>query len=133
MGSEMSIRDSTDILTCHSKRDIENVNLVASLLVHRVYDGLWAEVGRQFAHDVEALLARHMLSGVLDTNWSLGEHGINDFGLHLALEELADYAFSERERIQSAIERDDLEAAKTGILFEMRELLEKYRTIVTQG
>src|SRR5207245_9236924 len=55
----------SDLLTGSGSRlDIENINLLATLLVHAQYQGYWNQLGMQFQEEMEALLERHVLSGL---------------------------------------------------------------------
>jgi hypothetical protein len=36
--------------------DIQNINLLATLLVHAQYQGYWSQLGMQFEEEMEALL-----------------------------------------------------------------------------
>src|SRR4029450_52672 len=50
----------SDLLTGSGSRlDIENINLLATLLVHAQYQGYWNQLGMQFQEEMEALLQRH--------------------------------------------------------------------------
>ena len=44
------------MLTCQSKTDIENTNLMATLLSHDQHVAYWKHLGCRFVADVEALL-----------------------------------------------------------------------------
>jgi putative tryptophan/tyrosine transport system substrate-binding protein len=46
------------VLTCQSKTDIENINLIATLLSHHQTLAYWKHLGGRFVADVEALLRR---------------------------------------------------------------------------
>ena len=46
-----------------SKLDIENINLIATLLVHAEHQGYWSKLGEQFEQDMQSLLDRHLLAG----------------------------------------------------------------------
>src|SRR4051794_37385039 len=52
-----------------SRLDIQNINLLATLLVHSQYEGYWGQLGRRFERDMEALLDRHLLSGLIQAPW----------------------------------------------------------------
>jgi hypothetical protein len=55
----------SDLLTGSGSRlDIENINLLATLLVHAQYQGYWSQLGMQFQEEMEALLERHPLLDV---------------------------------------------------------------------
>src|SRR5437588_12854964 len=43
-----------------SRRDIHNINLLATLLVHSQYQGYWSRLGRHFETDMESILERHL-------------------------------------------------------------------------
>ena len=47
-------KERTDVLTCQSKTDIENINLMATLLSHHQARGYWEHLGRRFVADLEA-------------------------------------------------------------------------------
>jgi hypothetical protein len=56
----------TDLLIGSGSRlDIQNINLVATLLAHSEYDGYWASLGKEFKAEMELILERHILSGLL--------------------------------------------------------------------
>ena len=51
----------SDLLTGSGSRlDIQNINLLATLLVHAQYQGYWNQLGMQFQEEMEALLERHV-------------------------------------------------------------------------
>jgi hypothetical protein len=52
-----------------SRLDIENVNLLATLLVHAQYHGYWSDLGKQFEADMEVLLDKHLLAGLVAAPW----------------------------------------------------------------
>jgi len=55
----------SDLLTGSGSRlDIQNINLLATLLVHAQYQGYWNQLGVQFQEEMEALLERSMYSTV---------------------------------------------------------------------
>lgn len=122
----------TDVLTCKSKIDIENVNLVATLLSHFQSLAYWEHLGRRFVRDVEELLNQHLLGGILQAPWihpASGEKA-NDESFFAALQELMKYAFDEHARLEK--ERISLWSnwavpKPSGILAEMRALLQGYR------
>ena len=62
-------KERTDVLTCQSKTDIENINLMATLVSHYQARGYWEHLGRRFVADLEALLERHLLQGILEVSW----------------------------------------------------------------
>ena len=60
----------SDLLTGSGSRfDIQNINLLATLLVHAQYQGYWNQLGMQFQEEMEALLERHVLNGLVDAPW----------------------------------------------------------------
>jgi hypothetical protein len=60
----------SDLLTGSGSRlDIQNINLLATLLVHAQYQGYWNQLGMQFQDEMEALLERHVLNGLVDAPW----------------------------------------------------------------
>jgi hypothetical protein len=129
----------TDLLIgSGSRRDLYNVNLVATLLVHSEYDGFWGELGRAFISEMEELLNHHILSGLLAAPWvreSWAQIGDDD-RFFAALQELVAYAFGEATRVKQRrlrffpIWRDVPARSPNGILEEMQRLLAKYRELV---
>jgi hypothetical protein len=129
----------TDLLIGSGSRlDIQNVNLIATLLIHSEYDGYWTLLGKQFALEMESLLDRHILAGLLDAPW-IRERSAqigDDDRFFAALGELVAYAFGESTRVQERrfvlfkSWRDIPARAPNGILHEMQMLLSKYRTLL---
>ncbi len=116
-----AIHCRTDVLWCHSKRDIFNVNLIATLLVHDQFDGFWKPLGDMFQVALRDILDRHHLLGVLDAPWV--KKGLNvddgeDKDFETVFEELSAYALSEAHRL-----RDDRVPLR-GILAEVNDLLQ---------
>jgi hypothetical protein len=111
-----------------SRIDIQNINLLATLLVHAQTGGYWASLGELFASDFASLLDQHMLAGLSEAPWICVSPDIkdNDHLFLSALQELTAYAFAEAARIEKASETNS-----RGILVEMQELLGTYRAIVT--
>jgi hypothetical protein len=129
----------TDLLIGSGSRlDIQNINLLATLLVHSEYDGYWRSLGEQFRLEMISLLTRHILTGLLDAPWvrerwaKIGD----DDRFFAALGELVAYAYGESARVKQRrfllfdTWRDILARAPNGILEEMQNLLSKYRTLV---
>jgi hypothetical protein len=128
----------TDLLLGSGSRlDIENINLVATLLVHSEYDGYWRLLGHEFGVEMEALLERHILTGLLAAPWvrqSWAQIGDDD-RFFAALQELVAYAYGESTRVKQRrllfFERwRDVPARPNGILEEMQRLLSKYRKLI---
>jgi hypothetical protein len=119
-----------------SKRDVYNINLVASLLVHSQYDGYWAELGKEFQQEIEGILDKHLLGGLINAPWvrTAEPTSFSDYAFYSALQELVAYALDEASRVR-AEERDYLLRARQqnrapsslGILEEVQLLLNKYR------
>ena len=126
----------SDLLTGSGSRlDIQNVNLLATLLVHAQYQGYWKQLGMQFQEEMEALLERHLLSGLVDAPWVRTDdpESNDDDGFFAALQELVAYAFEESVRIKKkgrlfpgwhAIGV----RSSPGILQEVQSLFQKYRS-----
>ncbi len=132
----------TDLLMGSGSRlDIENINLLATLLVHAQYQGYWDESGAQFQAEMEALLERHILNGLIEAPWVRTDDPTSDDdeGFFAALQELVAYAFEESVRIKKQSELFPRWKAKPsrlsgGILQEMQSLLQKYRAeLVSQS
>jgi hypothetical protein len=69
------LKERTDVLTCQSKTDIENINLIATLLSNHQTLAYWEHLGRRFVTDVEGLLERHLLRGSLRSPGSTRRRG----------------------------------------------------------
>ncbi len=60
----------SDLLTGSGSRlDIENINLLATLLTHAQYQGYWSGLGAQLEEDMHSLLDRHLLAGLVSAPW----------------------------------------------------------------
>jgi hypothetical protein len=129
----------TDLLIGSGSRlDIQNVNLLATLLIHSEYDGYWRLLGEQFRREMELLLSQHILGGLLDAPWvrerwaQIGD----DDRFFAALGELVAYAYGESARVKRrrfllfGIWRDIPARSPNGILEEMQSMLSKYRTLL---
>lgn len=67
---QLPMSDRSDLLTGRgSCFDIENINLIATLLTHIEYEGYWKELGLEFEKSMLALLDRHLLAGLVDAHW----------------------------------------------------------------
>ena len=105
-------RGRTDLLTGSGSRlDIQNINLLATLLVHAQYQGYWSELGMQFQQEIELLLERHLLSGLIEAPWvrTNDPKSDDDDRFFAGLQELMAYAFEESVRIKwplSSLARD---------------------------
>jgi hypothetical protein len=123
----------TDLLTGSGSRlDIQNINLLATLLVHARYQGYWSELGMQFQEEMEALLERHVLKGLADAPWVRTDdpQSGDDNRFFAALQELVAYAFEESVRIKKNLFprwHDIPVRSSQGILQEVQALLQKYR------
>ena len=123
----------SDLLTGSGSRlDIQNINLLATLLVHAQYQGYWNQLGMQFQEEMEALLERHVLNGLVDAPWvRTDDPESDDDGFFAALQELVAYAFEESVRIKSRLFPGWHEIpvrSSRGILQEVQSLLQKYRS-----
>ncbi len=117
--------ERTDILTCQTKVDIRNVNLLATLLVHHQKLAYWEHLGFRFVQEMEALLGRHLMGGILQSSWIHPADGTleDDSSFLSAYQELELYVFQERLRLK---QRHQWEPAKppSGILYETRQLID---------
>ncbi len=126
----------SDLLTGSGSRlDIENINLLATLLVHAQYQGYWNQLGMQFQGEMEALLERHLLTGLVDAPWVRTDdpESHDDDRFFAALQELVAYAFEESARIKKEGPRfpnwhEKPVRSSGGILQEVQSLLQKYRS-----
>ena len=132
---------ASDLLTGNGSRlDIENINLLATLLVHAEHQGYWSKLGEQFEEDMQSLLDRHLLAGLVNAPWvRTGDaESAGDMKFFSALQELVAYVFEESVRVKkkSGIlfsRWHEIPARSSrGILHEMQSLLKKYRTEVVR-
>jgi hypothetical protein len=129
----------TDLLIgSGSRSDILNINLLATLLVHSEYDGCWRSLGDQFRAEMEELLDRHILTGLLAAPWvreAWAQIGDDD-RFFAALQELVAYAYGESIRVKQrrlllfGTWREIPARPPNGILEEMQSLLRKYRSLL---
>jgi hypothetical protein len=120
--------------------DIENINLLATLLVHAEHQGYWSKLGEQFDEDMQSLLDRHLLAGLVNAPWVRTDDAerAGDMRFFSALQELVAYVFEESVRVKKKsgilFSRSQEIPARSsgGILHEMQSLLQKYRTEVVR-
>ena len=126
-----------DLLTGSGSRlDIENINLLATLLIHVEHQGYWSKLGEQFEEDMHSLLDQHLLAGLVNAPWVRSDdtESADDMEFFSALQELVAYVFEESVRVKkkSGIlfsRWHEIPARSSrGILHEMQSLLKKYRT-----
>jgi hypothetical protein len=123
-----------------SSLDIENINLLATLLIHAEHQGYWGKLGDRFEEDMQSLLDRHLLAGLVSAPWVRTDdaESADDMKFFSALQELVAYVFEESVRVKekSGIlfsRWHEIPARSSrGILHEMQSLLEKYRTEVVR-
>ena len=126
----------TDLLTGSGSRlDIQNINLLSTLLVHAQYRGYWSELGVRCQQEIELLLERHLLSGLIDAPWIRTDDpkSKDDGRFFAALQELMAYAFEESVRIKKKGRffprwHEISVRSSCGILQEVQSLLQKYRS-----
>ena len=131
----------SDLLTGNGSRlDIENINLLATLLVHAKYQGYWSKLGEQFEEDMQSLLDRHLLAGLVNAPWVRTGYAerAGDMEFFSALQELVAYVFEESVRVKKKSSilfsrwHEIPATSSRGILHEMQSLLQKYRTEVVR-
>jgi len=122
-----------------SRLDVENINLLATLLTHAENQGYWSKLGEQFEEDMESLLNRHLLAALVDAPWvrSGDAESADDMKFFSALQELTAYVFEESVRVKKSgnlfSRWQEIPARSSrGILHEMQTLLKKYRTEVVR-
>jgi hypothetical protein len=126
----------TDLLTGSGSRlDIQNINLLSTLLIHAQYQGYWSELGMQCQQEIELLLERHLLSGLIEAPWVRTDDpkSNDDNRFFAALQELVAYAFEESIRIKKKGRlfpcwHEIPVRSSRGILQEVQSLLQKYRS-----
>lgn len=117
------VYERTDVLTCTSRVDIYNVNLMATLLVHNANHWYWRELGGNFVRDMKEILEKHQLLDILNVPW-IRQRAAGEYDDQLfvgAIREVMSYALSEHVRL-------NLKKVEGGILYEIRDLLARYRT-----
>src|SRR5437870_1053713 len=93
----------SDLLTGSGSRlDIENINLLATLLVHAEHQGYWSKLGEQFEEDMQSLLDQHLLAGLVSAPWvwTGDAESVDDMQFFSALQELVAYVFEESVRVR---------------------------------
>jgi hypothetical protein len=127
--------ETPPIVLCKFPRPALNINLLATLLVHAQYQGYWNQLGMQFQEEMETLLERHILNGLVDAPWvRTDDPESDDDRFFAALQELVAYAFEETVRIKQKKShffqgwREIPTGSSRGILQEVQSLLEKYRS-----
>jgi hypothetical protein len=132
----------TDLLIGSGSRlDVQNINLLATLLCHSEHRGYWRALGDQFKLEMEAILDRHILTGLLAAPWVRGSSAQfgDDDRFFAALQELVAYAYGESIRVKQrrlvffGTWREIPARSPNGILEEMQNLLSKYSQLVAQG
>jgi hypothetical protein len=100
----------------------------SSDLVHAQYQGYWSQLGMQFQEEMEALLERHLLNGLVDAPWVRTDdpESDDDDRFFTALQELVAYAFEESARIKKEGWHEKPIRSSRGILQEVQSLLQKY-------
>jgi hypothetical protein len=125
-----------------SKQDVENINLISTLLVHAQYGGYWKNLGQRFEADMLKMLDEHVLIGLLEAPWIRTDdaESADDERFFAALQELVAYTFQEVSRLRklrSNIRNRWFNQGETpldGILVDMQRILQKYRReLVTQS
>ena len=131
----------TDLLIGSGSRlDIENINLLATLLIHAEHQGYWSQLGEQFAEDMQSLLDRHLLAGLVDAPWvRTGDaESAGDMKFFSALQELVAVVFEESVRVKKKSSilfsgwHEIPARSSRGILHEMQSLLKKYRAEIVR-
>lgn len=114
--------ERTDILAATSRVDIQNINLLATLFLHKQKKWFWRYHGERFAHEMEALLEEHQFSGYEKVPWiRQSTAGDKDDTLFLtAIKDVMAYALAEATRLQ-------YRGKGGGILYQMKDLLQRYR------
>ena len=130
-----------DLLTGSGSRlDIENINLLATLLIHVEHQGYWSKLGVQFEEDLQSLLDQHLLAGLVNAPWVRTDdaESADDMQFFSALQELVACVFEESVRVKKKSRiffprSQEIPARSSGgILHEMQSLLNKYRTEVVR-
>jgi hypothetical protein len=129
----------TDLLTGNGSRlDVQNINFLATLLIHAEHQGYWNELGKRFEEEMLSLLDRHLLAGLVSAPWVRSDDAktFDDTTFFSALQELVAYAFEESARVNKTSGilfrkwHERPARSSSGILYEMQSLLTKYRTEV---
>lgn len=116
--------ERTDILAATSPRDIHNINLFATILVHEAHGGYWGYLGPRLREDLQLILTQHQLAHILDASWiaTTGATHEDEAKYELVLQELVSYAIAEAENLPA---HDD--NAFPSILFAIDRIISIYR------
>lgn len=125
-------QDRTDILTCQTRVDLRNVNLLATLLSHYQSGAYWERLGERFVRDFRALLSEHLLDGILTVPWvhaDDAEPAEGDAAFFRVYKDLEEYVFAEYDRMKKhrITWWSRQRATSPGILVQTRRLIEEYR------
>jgi hypothetical protein len=131
-------RERTDVIVGKgSPVDIENINLIATLLVHTqftAHGGYWRELGKTFEEMWRSLLQKHQLPGIVEAPWvrSRGLDG-GDESFAAAFQELMQAAYEDSVRMMRyeaspALQRERL---RSGILKDAYDVIATIRTTLT--
>lgn len=120
--------ERTDILDCKTPLDIYNVNLIATLLVHRTHGGYWGSLGESFVEEMSELLRHHYLEEVLIAPWvrGPGDPPQEDGKFVEALREIIGCVYDDAVRMAKGGSRE------TGVLYRTKALLQRYRNAIAR-
>jgi hypothetical protein len=123
-----------------SAMDIENINLVATLLVHAQFVehlGYWRALGENFETMFASLLEEHCLTGIVEAPWVHPGEFMDlegDRAFFAALQELMSYAYDEARRLvpyRSLPFGAIMNPPPEGILSSAVGLVDMFRTTLT--
>lgn len=119
--------ERTDTISAKSRVDINNVNLISTLLCHVQYDGYWAFLGREFEERLQKILHTHLLDDLLYASWIHTDEATKegDREFILALGQLMSYAIQDSFRVRREGKVKD---RPPGILAEVKQLLQDMRS-----
>ncbi len=120
----------TDVLCCESWQDIENVNLVASLLVHLEHQGTLAPIASEFAYEFRGILKQYNLDHTQCVPWVTSSE-LND---QSSKSHSFDSAFASMQAIALADAKEQTgKKRQKGLLYDVQQLLWYTRTLVQGG
>ncbi|PID70234.1 hypothetical protein CSB37_02510 [bacterium DOLZORAL124_38_8] len=117
-----SLIGRTDMLGRRDARDLYLYQVLGSLVSQSVYGGPLQIIGKRFIDDYISLLNQHELLHILEGQWIYNKEFDTDFG-----------AESHYELIKTCTDQwlsDFHEGSKTGLIYQVRDLLTKYINII---
>ncbi len=122
------IFNRTDMVGCKSLQEVEYGQLVATLLLHSQYGGIWSKLGKDFESQYMKLLNKYdLIPTVQNNSWikkpEVTESNPEDFFYHL--EEIYEHVRGEFTAVHKTGERK-------GLIFEIHNLIQDFKTQIEE-